>query len=103
MSCCSHSAGLAPPLISGLNAECVHIDLSCVIEDVVIQLALLCGACSCVEVGGNICAGEEVGRPGHTPATSSSVADQEADVANLSSGNPGHGHSSCAGGMLNSY
>ena len=32
------------------------------------------------------------------PATSSSVADQEVDVVNLSSGNPDHGHSSCARG-----
>lgn len=43
-------------------------------------------------------AGEEVGRPGHTPATSSSAADQDIDIVNASSGNPDHGHSSCAGG-----
>ncbi len=46
-----------------------------------------------------LCAGGEVGRPGHTPATSSSAADREVDVVNLSSGNPDHGHSSCAGGL----
>ena len=43
-------------------------------------------------------AGEDVGRPGHTPATSSSAADQDIDIVNTSSGNPDHGHSSCAGG-----
>ena len=44
-------------------------------------------------------AGDEVGRSGHTPATSSSAADQDIDIVNLSSGNPDHGHSSCAGGV----
>ena len=47
-------------------------------------------------------AGEELGRVGHTPATSSSAADQEIDIVNLSSGNPDHGHSFCAGGERSS-